>query len=68
MATNLTAEKVKDSFSQLLHIDGGPEATPKTVYSGTGTATALKVGTTNVEVDNIRVDGNTIRRRTPTVT
>jgi hypothetical protein len=60
MATNLTAEKVKDSFSQLLHIDGGPEATPKTVYSGTGTATALKVGTTNVEVDNIRVDGNTI--------
>jgi len=30
------------------------------VYSGTGTATALKVGTTNVEVDNIRVDGNTI--------
>lgn len=60
MATNLTAEKVKDSFSQLLHIDGGPEATPKTVYSGTGTATALKVGTTNIEVDNIRVDGNTI--------
>jgi hypothetical protein len=60
MATNLTAEKVKDSFSQLLHIDGGPEATPKTVYSGTGTATALKVGTTNIEVDNIRIDGNTI--------
>ena len=30
------------------------------MYSGTGTATALKVGTTNVEVDNIRVDGNTI--------
>lgn len=60
MATNLTAEKVKDSFSQLLHIDGGPEATPKTVYSGTGTATALKIGTTNIEVDNIRVDGNTI--------
>jgi hypothetical protein len=60
MATNLTAEKVKDSFSQLLHIDGGPEATPKTVYSGTGTATALKVGTTNIEVDNIRIDGNTV--------
>jgi hypothetical protein len=63
MATNLTAEKVKDSFSQLLHIDGGPEATPKTVYSGTGTATALKVGTTNIEVDNIRIDGNTISTR-----
>jgi hypothetical protein len=60
MATNLTNVKVKDSFSQLLHIDGGPEATPKTVYSGAGTATALKVGTANVEIDNIRIDGNTI--------
>lgn len=60
MATNLTNVKAKDSFNQLLHIDGGPESTPKTVYSGTGTATALKVGTANIEVDNIRIDGNTI--------
>jgi hypothetical protein len=52
--------KIKDTFSQLLHIDAGPEATPKTVYSATGTATALKVGTANIEVDNIRIDGNTI--------
>ena len=60
MATNLTTLKIKDTFSQLLHIDAGPEATPKTVYSATGTATALKVGTANIEVDNIRIDGNTI--------
>lgn len=60
MATNLTTLKIKDTFPQLLHVDGGPEATPKVVYSATGTATALKVGTANVEVDNIRLDGTTI--------
>lgn len=60
MATNLTNVKAKDSFNQLLHVDGGPEATAKTVYSGAGTATALKVGTANVEIDNIRIDGSTI--------
>lgn len=46
MATNLTTQKIKDTFNQVLHVDGGPEAAEKTVYSGTGTATALKVGTT----------------------
>ncbi len=60
MATNLTALKIKDTFPQLLHVDGGPEATPKIVYSATGTATALKVGTANIEVDNLRLDGTTI--------
>lgn len=60
MATNLTTLKIKDTFPQLLHVDGGPEATPKVVYSATGTATALKVGTANIEVDNIRLDGSTI--------
>jgi len=60
MPTNLTNTKVKDTFPQLLHVDGGPEATPKTIYSGTGTATALKVGTDSVEVDNVRIDGNVI--------
>ena len=60
MPTNLTSVKIKDSFSQLLHVNNGPEATAKTVYSATGTATALRVGTANVEVDNIRFDGNVI--------
>lgn len=60
MPTNLTGSQVKDTFSQLLHIDGGPAAGEKVVYSGTGVATALKVGTGSVSVDNIKIDGNTI--------
>jgi hypothetical protein len=60
MPTNLTTQKIKDTFTQVLHVDGGPEAAEKTVYSGTGTATALKVGTTSASVDNIQLDGNTI--------
>lgn len=60
MTTNLANVKAKDSYNQLLHVDGGPEATAKTVYSGAGTATALKVGTANIEVDNVRIDGSTI--------
>ena len=60
MATNLTAEKIKDSFGQVLHIDGGPAAGEKTVYSATGTATAMKLGTGSASVDNIQLDGNTI--------
>ena len=65
MPTNLTNLKIRDTYRQLLHIDGGPEAGPKTVYSAVGTATALKVGTTNVEVDNLRFDGSTISTTVP---
>lgn len=60
MATNLTGSKIKDTYSQLLHIDGGPTSTEKVVYSATGVATALKVGTTSISVDNIKFDGNII--------
>jgi hypothetical protein len=60
MPTNLTSTKIKDTFVQLLHIDGGPEAAPKAVRSATGTETALKLGTGSVEVDNVRIDGNVI--------
>lgn len=60
MATNITNEKIKDSFPQLLHIDGGPDATDKVVYSATGTATALRLGTGSAAVDNLHFDGNTI--------
>lgn len=61
MPTNLTTQKIKDTFNQVLHVDGGPEAAEKTVYSGTGVATALKVGTGSASVDNVQLDGNTIR-------
>lgn len=60
MSTNLTSQKIKDTFSQLLHVDGGPEAGEKTVYSGTGVATALKVGTGSASVENVQLNGNTI--------
>lgn len=60
MTTNLTANKIKDTYSQLLHVDGGPEATEKTMHSGTGVATALKIGTVSTAVGNVRIAGNTI--------
>ena len=61
MASNLTGSTIASTYDQLLHLDGGPEATEKTVYSGVGVATSLKLGTTSISVDNIQLDGNTIR-------
>jgi hypothetical protein len=60
VTTNLTGTQVLTTYSQLLHVSGGPEATEKTVHSGTGVATALKVGTGSASVDNLQFDGNTI--------
>ena len=64
MPTNLTGSQINETYSQLLHLDGGPEATEKAVYSGTGVATALKVGTQSASVDNIKLDGNQISSTT----
>lgn len=61
MPTNLTGSTIASTFDQLLHVDDGPTATEKTVYSGTGVATALKLGTESASVENIQLDGNTIR-------
>jgi len=60
MPTNLTGSTVSSTYDQLLHVDDGPTASEKTVYSGTGVATALKVSTGSASVDNIKFDGNTI--------
>jgi hypothetical protein len=60
MPTNLTESAINATYSQLLHIDGGPVATEKTVYSGTGVATVVKLGTVSASVDNIQFAGNTI--------
>jgi hypothetical protein len=60
MPTNLTGSTINSTYDQLLHIDGGPVASEQTVYSGTGVATALKLGTVSASVDNIQFDGNTI--------
>lgn len=61
MPTNLTGSTIASTFDQLLHVDDGPTATEKTVYSGTGVATALKIGTESVSVENLQLDGNTLR-------
>lgn len=60
MPTNLTGSTINSTYDQLLHIDGGPTATEQTVYSGTGVATAMKLGTVSASVDNIQFNGNTI--------
>lgn len=60
MPTNFTGSQIKETYDQILHVDGGPTASEKTVYSGAGVATALKVGTGSASVDNVKLDGNTI--------
>lgn len=60
MPVNLTGSTIASTYDQLIHVDDGPTATEKVVYSGTGVATALKLSTLSVSVDNIRLDGNTI--------
>ncbi len=59
MATNLTGDKIKDTYTQLLHIDDGPEVSEKSILSGNGTATAIKVGINSASVDgDLTVNGS----------
>lgn len=60
MPTNLTGSQIKDTFTQLLHVDGGPAAGEKLVYSGAGVATAFRLGTVSASVGNIQFSTNTI--------
>ena len=60
MPTNLTNNTITSTYNQLLHVDGGPDGTLKTIYSGTGTGTAVKISTSALSVDNIQFDGNII--------
>lgn len=68
MPTNLTGSTIASTFDQLLHVDDGPTATEKTVYSGTGVATALKVGTNSASVGNVQLTGNTVQATTGNLT
>ena len=68
MPTNLTGSTIASTFDQLLHVDDGPTATEKTVYGGTGVATALKVGTTSASVGNVQLTGNTVQATTGNLT
>lgn len=60
MPTSLTGSKVRDTYGQLLHLDGGVAATEKAVRTGDGVATALNVGNGSVSVGNVRLTGNSI--------
>lgn len=60
MSDNLTGQKKKNTYTQLLNIDGGVSASLTAVAGGNGTDTALKLSTDAASVDNIKLDGNTI--------
>lgn len=60
MPSNLTSQYIKFTYRQLLHVSDGVTASLKTVYSGLGVATALKVSVGSVAVDNLKFDGNVI--------
>jgi hypothetical protein len=68
MPTNLTGATIASTYDQLLHVDDGPTATEKTVYSGTGVATAMKVGTQSASVGNVQLTGNTVQATTGDLT
>jgi hypothetical protein len=68
MPINLTGATIASTYDQLLHVDDGPTATEKTVYSGTGVATAMKVGTTSASVGNVQLTGNTVQATTGNLT
>ena len=55
MSTDLTSTKIKNTFNQLLHVDGGVTSTPKIVYDGDGTATAVQISTTGLKVNSSEV-------------
>lgn len=68
MPTSLTSSQIKATYGQLLHVDDGPTATEKIVYSGTGIATALNLGTTSLSVSNVRLSSSGITPVTGTLT
>jgi hypothetical protein len=59
----LTGNSVASTYKDLLQVsnsNSGVDATLRTVDDGEGTASALKVSTGAIQVDNIKIDGNTI--------
>lgn len=60
MPTSLTGSTVNATYDQLLHVSDGPTATEKVVYSGTGIATALSLGTTSLSVSNVKLSSSGI--------
>lgn len=58
---SLENNTIADTYPLLLKVDAnGVDGTLRAVEGGEGTDTALKVSTGAVQVDNIKIDGNTI--------
>lgn len=57
--SNLTGSKVKDVYSQLVHIPD-LDGSLRPAYTGTGTVLPTKYSTGAFGVDNLQFDGNTI--------
>lgn len=49
--STLSGQKIKDKFGNLLQVEGGVTSSTKNVEDGTGDATALKLSTTEVEIN-----------------
>jgi hypothetical protein len=61
MATNLAAESIKDTYTQLLHISEGVTGTPNLVRGGNGAVTTLKLGSVSaVFADNLTISDRAI--------
>ena len=62
MAT-LTGNSIASTYKDLLQVsnsNAGVDATLRTVDDGEGTASALSISSAAIQVDNIKIDGNTI--------
>jgi hypothetical protein len=49
--STLAGQAIKDKYGNLLHVEGGMTSTLKSVEGGDGTASALSLSTTEVEID-----------------
>ena len=59
----LTGNSVASTYKDLLQVsnsNAGVDATLRTVDDGEGTASALSISSAAIQVDNIKIDGNTI--------
>jgi len=58
---SLTNTKISDTYPLLLKIEtNGVDGTLRSIEDGDGTASALKISSGAIQVDNIKVDGNAI--------
>ena len=58
---SLTNTKISDTYPLLLKIEtNGVDGTLRTIEDGDGTASALKISSGAIQVDNIKIDGNAI--------